>query len=54
VIIASVGFLTASLFISDGTDKRLWIVLALGPALLGAAHRAPSEISMSAPRRTGR
>ena len=32
-----VGFLTASLFISNSTDKRLWIVLALGPALLGAA-----------------
>jgi O-antigen ligase len=40
VIIASIGFLTASLFISNSTDKRLWILLALGPALLGAAHRA--------------
>jgi O-antigen ligase len=42
VIVASIGFLTASLFISNSTDKRLWIILALGPALLGAAHRAPS------------
>ena len=43
VVVASIGFLTASLFISNGTDKRLWIILALGPALLGAAHRAPSS-----------
>jgi O-antigen ligase len=43
VIVASIGFLTASLFISNSTDKRLWILLALGPALLGAAHRAPSR-----------
>jgi O-antigen ligase len=43
VIVASIGLLTASLFISNSTDKRLWIVLALGPALLGAAHRAPSS-----------
>lgn len=39
VISASIGFLTASLFISNSTDKRLWILLALGPAMLGAAHR---------------
>ena len=43
VIVASIGLLTASLFISNSTDKRLWIVLALGPALLGAAHRASSS-----------
>jgi O-antigen ligase len=43
VIIASIGFLTASLFISNSTDKRLWIILALGPALLGASHRASSS-----------
>ncbi|MEN3285462.1 MAG: hypothetical protein V7607_6602 [Solirubrobacteraceae bacterium] len=43
VIIASIGFLTASLFISNSTDKRLWIILALGPALLGAAHRVSSS-----------
>jgi O-antigen ligase len=39
VIVASIGFMTASLFISNSTDKRLWILLALGPALLGAAHQ---------------
>jgi O-antigen ligase len=37
--VAMVGFLVASTFISDSTDRRLWIVLALGPALLGLARR---------------
>ena len=45
--VAMVGFLVASTFISDSTDKRLWIVLALGPALLGLARRqvAPERTS---------
>jgi len=43
-IVGTIGFLTASLFISNSTDKRLWILLALGPALLGAAHRASSRL----------
>jgi O-antigen ligase len=36
--VAIVGMLAASAFISNGPDKRLWIVLALGPALLTAAE----------------
>jgi O-antigen ligase len=36
--VAIIGMLTASFFISNSTDKRLWIVLALGPALLIAAR----------------
>ena len=39
-LVATIGFLTASLFISDGTDKRLWILLALGPTLWVIARRA--------------
>lgn len=35
--VAMIGLLTASIFISNGPDKRLWIMLALGPALLVAA-----------------
>jgi O-antigen ligase len=35
--VAIVGMLAASAFISNATDKRLWIVLALGPALLVTA-----------------
>ena len=38
-LVALIGFLTASLFISDGTDKRLWILLALGPTLWIVARR---------------
>jgi O-antigen ligase len=41
--VATIGMLTASTFISNATDKRLWIVLALGPALLAAAQRASTE-----------
>ena len=37
VIIAQVGALGAQLFISYVQDKRLWIVLALGPVLLAVA-----------------
>jgi O-antigen ligase len=35
--VAMVGMLAAAVFISNSTDKRLWVVLALGPALLTAA-----------------
>jgi len=44
--VAMIGLLTASAFISNSTDKRLWIVLALGPALLvaaGPALRTPGQ-----------
>jgi O-antigen ligase len=37
VLVATIGFLIASIFISTGVDKRLWILLALGPALKGMA-----------------
>jgi O-antigen ligase len=37
VLVATIGFLIASIFISSGVDKRLWILLALGPALRGMA-----------------
>jgi O-antigen ligase len=48
-LVAMIGFLTASLFISDSTDKRLWIVLALGPALLGAARDTAAPEAATAP-----
>jgi O-antigen ligase len=38
--VAMLGMLAASFFVSNATDKRLWIVLALGPALLAAAGTA--------------
>lgn len=43
VIVAVVAMLTAAFFISSETDQRLWVLLAMGPALLAAARRqAPS------------
>ncbi len=47
--VAMIGFLSASFFISDATDKRLWIVLAIGPALLGTAARAAPLAVSAAP-----
>jgi O-antigen ligase len=43
VLVGTIGMLAASFFISAGVDKRLWIGLALGPALLAIANRAESR-----------
>lgn len=40
VLVAGVGALAASFFLSNGPDKRLWVILALGPALLAVAARS--------------
>jgi len=34
---ACIGVLTAGIFLSDAADKRLWVLYALGPALLAAS-----------------
>jgi O-antigen ligase len=39
VMVAAIGMLVASFFISASVDKRTWFLLALGPALLGLASR---------------
>jgi O-antigen ligase len=39
VVVASVAMLGAALFLSAAVDQRLWLLLALGPALLAAASR---------------
>jgi O-antigen ligase len=39
VIVGVVAMLTAAFFISSETDQRLWVLLAMGPALLAAAKR---------------
>ncbi len=38
ILMGSIGFLTANFFITDGWDWRLWVLLGLGPALLGLAR----------------
>jgi O-antigen ligase len=39
VLLAQFAMLVAGLFISYSTDERLWVLLALGPALLAVATR---------------
>jgi O-antigen ligase len=44
VLVGTIGLLAASFFISAEVDKRVWIALALGPALLAIASRTePGE-----------
>ncbi|HWV85862.1 MAG TPA: O-antigen ligase family protein [Capillimicrobium sp.] len=38
-VLATVGALVASIFLSNADDRRLWVLLALGPALLAIARR---------------
>jgi len=40
VLIAQIAALIASAFISNPTDKRTWILLALGPALMALASKS--------------
>src|SRR3954447_4015251 len=39
LMVAQIAMLVALFFITDGYDKRLWLLLALGPVLLGIASR---------------
>jgi hypothetical protein len=39
LLIGQIGMLTASIFLSNGSDKRLWVLFALGPAMLSLASR---------------
>jgi O-antigen ligase len=41
VLVAAVGVLVAAFFASLGSEPMLWLLLALGPALLGVAARLP-------------
>ena len=40
LVLALVGMLVALVFISYGHDSRLWLLLALGPALLAISARS--------------
>jgi O-antigen ligase len=44
-LVAIVGMAASSVFISNGGDKRLWVLLALGPALQVVAERMPQPRS---------
>jgi O-antigen ligase len=43
VVLGTVGMLAAVFFITDGDDLRLWVLFALGPALLGIATRMQAQ-----------
>ena len=50
VLVGGIGFLSAAMFISAGVDKRLWVLLALGPALNVYATAAERRrVLMAAP-----
>jgi hypothetical protein len=42
--------LIAAFFLSGGVDGRMWVLFALGPALLGIASRLPGDGSDAGPR----
>jgi O-antigen ligase len=52
--VALVGLLAADFFISEMYSKLLWLLLALGPVLLGVAVRSQSERPAPARRGFGR
>lgn len=41
VLVAAISMLIAAFFLSAAVDGRMWVLLALGPALLGIASRLP-------------
>ncbi len=54
VVVAMVGYLTAIFFISEMYSKLLWMLLALGPALLALSPRAAPRDSWRRRRRSAR
>jgi O-antigen ligase len=45
VLVATLGMLAATFFLSSAGDFRLWILLAFSPALLALAMRPQSELA---------
>ena len=45
ILIASIAVLAADFFLSDQYSKQLWLLLALGPAMLGLATKQAGEVS---------
>lgn len=50
VTVATVAMLVAGFFLSSQIDKRLWLLLALGPALMATAYR--ERAARAAPERS--
>jgi O-antigen ligase len=49
LFVGLIGMLSASFFLSNGTDRRYWILLALGPAMLSVATRDAQAVGAPAP-----
>jgi O-antigen ligase len=49
-LVATISMLIAAFFLSAAIDARIWILFALGPALLGIASRAPEASAAAAAR----
>jgi putative inorganic carbon (hco3(-)) transporter len=49
VLVASIGALAASAFLSNGSDVQLWLLLAMGPALAVIARRRAAAPRPAAP-----
>jgi len=44
VLVATIGMLAAAFFLSAGNDYRQWILLGIGPAMLGLSRRAAPAV----------
>jgi O-antigen ligase len=51
LIVSVMAMMTAGFFISSTTDRRTWVLLALGPALLAASRRQAMTVRAGAPSR---
>jgi O-antigen ligase len=54
LVIALAGVLAADFFASEQYSKQLWLLLAMGPALLAIARRAPDRVEAAAASSGGR
>lgn len=50
LVVGQAAILTSCVFLSNGTDKRLWVLLALGPAIESAARRQRAGKAVRADR----
>jgi O-antigen ligase len=48
VLIAAIGMLTTAFFLSSGPDPRIWLLLALGPAVLSASENLRGTLGSGA------
>jgi O-antigen ligase len=54
LVIALAGVLAADFFVSEQYSKQLWVLLAMGPALLAIARCAPDRVEVAAASSRGR